>query len=93
MDVLPKTSELMFPTLQVLKHKGPMKHSEIESAIVEVMSIPSYLRSEIRSGNRTELNYRLSWARSKAKSFGYVERDASGVWHITDLGIKFTDSQ
>lgn len=89
MHTLPKISDLLEPLLRVLSESGPMKAPSIESSIVGVLNIPNDLRSTLRSGKRTELNYRLCWARTKAKNLGYVERQASGHWQITPLGKEF----
>lgn len=37
-------------------------------------------------GNRTEVEYRLAWARTLAKNIGLVENSSRGVWVLTDDG-------
>ena len=86
MNTLPKIAELVVPVLRVLNDNGPLNHKHIESKIVEMLGIPNDLRNVLRLGNRTELNYRLSWARTKAKNLGYIEKQSSGVWILTPKG-------
>ena len=89
MDELPKIAELIVPILATLNENGPLNHQKIESKIVADLEIPNNLRRLLRSGNRTELNYRLSWARTKAKNLGYVTREDSGLWKITEAGQSY----
>lgn len=89
MNDLPKIAELIVPILATLNENGPLNHLKIESKIVADLEIPNNLRRLLRSGNRTELNYRLSWARTKAKNLGYVIRDDSGLWKITEAGQSY----
>jgi hypothetical protein len=86
MSELPNISSLVLPIVALLKSHGPLGHKAIEKEIIEYLSIPASLSQLKRTGNRTELNYRLSWARTKAKTLGYIERETTGVWSITDLG-------
>ena len=86
MEDLPKISSLVIPIVAILKSKGPLGHREIEKEIIMLLAIPMSLSQLKRTGNRSELSYMLSWARTKAKSLGYVEREKTGMWTLTDLG-------
>lgn len=86
MKTLPKISDLMIPILSILEKSGPLASQLIESKVVELLNVPNELRNIVRTGKRTELNYRLSWARTKAKNLGYLERLSSGLWQITSSG-------
>lgn len=37
-------------------------------------------------GSRTEVEYRLAWARTLAKALGLISNSSRGVWALTDLG-------
>jgi len=89
MKNLPKIAELLEPVLVILNENGPLSHQQIESKIVARLEIPEDLRHLVRSGKRTELNYRLSWARTKAKNLGYVVREESGLWRMTEAGKNY----
>jgi len=83
MEQLPKYQELILPLLKVLTRAGkPISNAEIESAIIQELQIPVSLSSIIHSGNRTELQYRLAWARTKAKSSGSIISPKRETWAI-----------
>ena len=84
MNKLPTISELIDPTLIVLSSNGPLSHRDIEVKIVELLGIPAHLRALIHSGKRTELNYRLSWARTKCKTLGLIVKKDGGMWCINN---------
>jgi restriction system protein len=85
MEQLPKYQELILPLLKVLTRAGkPISNAEIESAIIQELQIPVSLSSIIHSGKRTELQYRLAWARTKAKSSGSIISPKREIWAITN---------
>lgn len=86
MESLPRTHELLKPLLQVLKGAGVLTNNEIEERVVEILSIPKEMREVIHAGTRSELNYRLAWARTLAKSEGYVTNSGRSKWRITSEG-------
>ena len=84
MENLPKSLELVNPLIKVLADAGrQMTNSEIESAIIDKLQIPPSLVSVIHSGNRTELQYRLAWAKTKAKSLGKISSPKRKIWTIS----------
>ena len=84
-EQLPKYQELISPLLKVLTRAGkPISNTEIEAAIIEELQIPVSLSSSIHSGKRTELQYRLAWARTKAKSSGLIARPQRETWSINN---------
>jgi len=38
------------------------------------------------TGNRTDLDYKLAWARTSLKKSGHLERVAFGKWRLTPRG-------
>lgn len=83
MEDLPKYLELIKPLIKVLTEAGkPLSNSEIEAAIIKELGIPISLSSRIHSGNRTELQYRLAWARTKAKSSGDIFSPKRETWSV-----------
>lgn len=80
---LPKASELVSPLIEVLKAaKHPLSIQEIEKQVAANLEVPDELRFVIRIGNRTEFNYRLSWARTRAKNLGLIQRTSSKYWTV-----------
>ncbi len=87
MERLPSPTNLVNPILKtLLKSKSPLSHSQIEAGVIFELAIPESLSSIKRSGNRRELSYRLSWARTAAKNQGLIERNTEGLWEITEKG-------
>jgi restriction endonuclease Mrr len=85
MDHLPKYQDLISPLVRALATAGkPLSNSEIEIAVIADLNIPPNLSSAIHSGKRTELQYRLAWARTKAKSSGLIESPARETWCLTE---------
>ena len=83
MEALPKYTDLIDHLLKVLKEAGrPLTNEEIELAIIKNLDIPSSLARLIHSGNRTELQYRLAWARTKAKNSGMIISPKRETWTI-----------
>jgi restriction system protein len=78
---LPKIQDLVPPLTKLLQSAGkPLSNVEIEQRICELLSIPAGLQQVIHSGNRTELQYRLAWARTSAKGKGLIFRSGKNLW-------------
>ena len=89
MEQLPKYQDLISPLLQVLSAAGkPLSNDEIELAIIAKLDIPIDLASKVHSGRRTELQYRLAWARTKAKTSGLITSTKRETWNITTTGAE-----
>ena len=63
-------------------HNGPAANQEINDAVARLLEIPSPLLAEIHSGNRTEFQYRMAWARTKAKSDGKIISSKRETWQV-----------
>lgn len=86
MNELPKYFDLVNPLLKVLAEAGrPLSNSEIEAAIIKNLQIPEHLVRLIHSGKRTELQYRLAWARTKAKASGKITSPKREIWALKSL--------
>ena len=66
----------------LLESNVPLSNQEIEQLVVRDLNLDSELVSVIRSGSRTELQYRLAWARTKLKSKGLIQKIESQKWSI-----------
>jgi len=87
MEALPRYQEMIEPMVGLLCNAGkPLTNSEIEQGIINQLGISIELASLIHSGKRTQLQYRLAWARTKAKSLGYVSSPARETWEVTTQG-------
>jgi restriction endonuclease Mrr len=81
---LPKYQALIEPILNAIKENGGFAHNkEIEKRVIESLDIPIHLQEQVHSGSRTELSYRLGWAKTKAKIDGLIERTGKQTWSIS----------
>jgi len=87
---LPSQSELQAPTLQALARLGgSATTAEIESAVATDLGLTAEQRERLRDekrGKRTELAYRMAWARTRLREAGLVERDGPRRWKLTKEG-------
>lgn len=85
MNTVPPTRELIRPTVEALKSLGGSgTNREIGGAVIEALRIPDEVASILHreKGNRTKLEFHLSWARTYLARVGVVENVGRGVWAI-----------
>lgn len=83
MRELPSAAELSSVVQNALRKLGGKAHyRDIESQVIQDLQISSELANLTRSGNRTELAYRLSWARTACKNKGIIRNLGNGIWEI-----------
>lgn len=83
MEKLPRYQELIEPMLVFLRtQNGPATNATIDDAVAGILKIPQNLLSEIHSGKRTEFQYRMAWARTKAKSDGKINSPKREMWEM-----------
>jgi restriction system protein len=87
MDNLPRSQELLMPTLYAIsKLGGEASIRDIESQVAQDLALHEDSMKVVHSGTRTEFQYRMAWARTKAKSLGYLESTGRKVWKLTQAG-------
>jgi restriction system protein len=87
MENLPKYQELIQPLLRSLASKSSaLENSEIAAFVAHELGLTQEQASRIHSGKRTELEYRLAWARTKAKANGWIKSRQRENWELTELG-------
>ena len=80
---MPSSIELSASLLKVLaQHPGGLTVREIDSAVIQDLGITAEIASLIRTGNRTEIQYRMAWCRTKAKKAQLIERVGSSSWKL-----------
>ncbi len=88
---LPKFDDLYTPLMQALQQLGGSgSTTEIEEKVAEVLNLSEEEINEIHTGNRTELDYRLAWARTYLKYYGLIENSSKGIWSLTSKGKDIT---
>lgn len=90
MTHIPPYHELMNPTLVALHNLGGSGTiQEIYESVVEKLALPDDVLEILHNPNRggqTEIEYRLSWARTYLKHYGILENSARGIWALTSAG-------
>jgi restriction system protein len=59
---------------------------EIYEKVTEILHLPEEMLGQLHNpetGNRTEIGYRLAWARTYLKKYGILENSSRGVWSIS----------
>lgn len=86
-DLLPTYEDLMNPLLKALRELGGSGSvEEIYEKVTENLHLPEEMLSQLHNpetGNRTEIGYRLAWARTYLKKYGILENSSRGVWSIS----------
>ena len=86
-DVLPSFSQMMKPVIAALQELGgTAKIKPLDAKAIELMSLSDEQKSIIHKGStkRTEVAYRLAWARTYLKKYGLLKNPSRGVWSLTD---------
>ncbi len=87
MKEMPTFDSLMNPLLRALSQLGGSgsideiyeKVAELEEIDEEILSIPH----NPDKSNQTEVAYRLAWARTYLRKYGFLENSSRGVWTLT----------
>jgi restriction system protein len=80
---MPKINELIFPLLKVLdKLGGSGKNEEIADTFTAYLSVPEEVRTfpHLNSITKTELVYRMEWAKTRLKKAGIITNSKRSVW-------------
>jgi restriction system protein len=84
---LPTHEQLMNPLLRALRALGGSGSiEEIYDKVVELEQFPDEIVSQPHDperSNRTEVEYRLAWARTYLKKYGVLENSSRGIWALT----------
>ncbi|SCZ08908.1 restriction endonuclease [Microvirga guangxiensis] len=93
-DDLPKFDALMLPTIQALKALGgSASNEELVDHVADKLKLSEELRNiPSGKGSRSELAYRMAWARTYLKGHGAVDNSERGVWSLTDKGESITET-
>jgi restriction system protein len=75
----------MNPTLQALHQLGGSASiEELGDKVIDILRPTKEVQERPHgTGRRTELEYRLAWARTYLKKYGLVTNSAHGVWALT----------
>ena len=85
---VPSFDEMMWPTLQALRDSnGSSTNQDLLVKVVQIMNLSEEIQSLPHGeGPRTEIEYRLLWARSYLRKVGAMDTSKRSVWFITSAG-------
>ncbi len=92
---MPSVRELYWPTIRALGDLGGSGTiQEIVERVIENEGYDEETQAVPHGtgGARTELEYRLAWARTHLKIAGLLDNSARGVWSLTEQGRHFSPS-
>ena len=80
---MPTAKELQDALLQVLRESPEgLTTPQIDARVAAKLHLSAEQLGVIRTGNRTEVSYRLAWERTHAKKKGLIEKTAVRTWRI-----------
>lgn len=91
---MPTFDEMLWPTLRALKDTaGSASNQELLARVMQLMALPDEIQNLPHGeGPATEVNYRLSWARSYLRKVGAIESSERAVWSITPIGRALSEA-
>lgn len=91
----PSYDTLLWPVVQVLRTLGGSGAiSEINERVVDQGGFTPEQQQVLHgNGPRTEIEYRLAWARTYLKRMGLVDNSARGVWTLTGRGRTVSEGE
>jgi restriction system protein len=93
---LPQVPDLYIPVLTALMQLGGSGNiDEINESVYQLLNLSEdILNVPHGTDGRSEVEYRLAWARTGLKQTGYLDNSSRGVWALIkpDLDIKSVDS-
>lgn len=86
-NVIPSFEQMMKPiviALQQLGGKASLR--DLDAEAIKIMNLPKEMVEILHKGdsNRTEVAYRLAWARTYLKKYGFIKNPTRGLWLLTD---------
>jgi len=85
---VPTHMEIVWPALIALRETGMSATiSEHVTKFIEIFEVPERVTAQPHgTSGRSELEYRLAWARTGLKRAGFLENSGRGVWSVTEAG-------
>lgn len=90
---VPPFGQLLLPTLRAVESLGGSASvSEVEPAVAEIVGFSEKQLDVLHDGGpKTEVGYRIAWARTYPKYFGLLTNSSRGIWVLTEVGERFLE--
>ena len=87
-SAVPSINDLMNPVLHCLRELGgSATNAELVQAVVESMNLtPDVADIPHLNGPKSEVDYRVGWAKTNLKKQGLIDNSRRGVWSLTQRG-------
>ena len=87
-SAVPSINDLMNPVLHSLRELGgSATNAELVQAVVESMNLtPDVADIPHLNGPKSEVDYRVGWAKTNLKKQGLIDNSRRGVWSLTQRG-------
>ena len=80
---LPSSPDLENAILEVLtRNVGELTNEQITQKVIAFLNISKEAQQVMHTPTRTELDYRLAWARTRASKKNLIERTAPKTWKV-----------
>jgi restriction system protein len=91
---VPRYNELLWPALCAVRELGhSARLDEINERVIERENFSDEQLGVLHNeGPRSELEYRLAWARTYLKGMGALANTSRGVWETTSLGRELSEA-
>ena len=81
--MIPDSRTLRITLLEILRdYPGGLNNRDIDALVASKLNLTDEDLKKIRTGNRTEFSYRMSWERTHAKSKGEIIRVGASAWKL-----------
>ena len=83
---VPGFQKTMIPILMALQEKGGKASiEELDEEAIKIMELPKEVTQALHKGSnsKSEISYRMAWARSYLKKYGLIENESRGIWTFT----------
>ncbi len=92
---IPPYTELLWPTLCAVRELGhSARLDEIDEKVIEREQFSEAQLAVLHNdGPRSQLEYRLGWARTYLKGMGALANTGRGVWETTPLGRELSEAE
>jgi len=92
---IPPYNELLWPALLAVRELGHT--ATIEEVVEKVIERQGFTEEQLavlhKDGPRSEIEYRLAWARTYLKGMGQLDNPKRGIWVTTEAGKTLTEDQ